>query len=497
MSLLLRLGKASSVYAVTNILQRGVTFLLLPLYTHFLAPDDFGVLSIVVALNAALAVLFNLSLHGAMTRYWFEYRDEPVKLRRFCGTIVSFVLVLSLGFGAILLLVGEHLLEPMLGRVPFWPFAALGVITAVFQPFLAMYLSLLQTREQAGRYAVLTLLHFIINLALTIAFVAYLRMGAFGALCANLAVAAVFFVVALVLLRNEFTLTIDRHHLKMALAYSLPLVPHAAAGQLQAVFDRFVLNGMVSAAAAGLYQVSYLFGGLITIVADAANRAYVPVAMSVLTKPTPESLAELRELGLALVVALCLLAACVGAFAPEIVALWTAALYHEAARAVPVVAFAFVAGGIYYVFVNILFFEPRGTRLIMLGTLTAAIVNVAANLALAPVFHGMGAAVAALLAQCSMAVVVGALGRRYEKIQWPYAAIALAYSGSLAVAVGLALTWPSPTVLGLVAKIGGITVLYAALNRLFWADANHLGMHMFALRRQLGREARKAGRAQL
>ena len=72
MSIILRLGRNSAIYTATSVLQRGASFLLLPIYARFLSQEDFGILTVVSIVSAALVTIFMLSLNGAVTRYWFE-----------------------------------------------------------------------------------------------------------------------------------------------------------------------------------------------------------------------------------------------------------------------------------------------------------------------------------------------------------------------------------------------------------------------------------------
>ncbi len=96
MDLSQKLGRGSFFYTASNILQRGISFFLLPLYTHYLTPQDYGILAVVMTLNGFLAILFTWSLPAAVGRFYFDFRDQPELLKEFWGTVVMTILVLSL-----------------------------------------------------------------------------------------------------------------------------------------------------------------------------------------------------------------------------------------------------------------------------------------------------------------------------------------------------------------------------------------------------------------
>lgn len=475
-----RLSRNSIIYTLASLLQRGISFLLLPLYTRFLLPEDFGIISIVTVLNGFLAILFTFSAHGAITRFYFEFKDRPQQLREFLGTIIVFIIIASVVCGTAILLIGARLLAPVLGQIPFWPYVALGVFATIFQPLFAIYLSLLQTGERAVRYSVMSFLNFLANLVSIIALVVFAHLRASGPLLANAIVACVFFCVTLYLIREDVRLCLRRDYVIKALRYSLPLVPHNVAGQLQVIFDRFVLNRLAGPAAVGLYQVGYLFGGLLAVVQDAVNRAYVPVVMSVLSGGEKQDLPAYRELGLTMTAGFCLLAALIGMFAPEGVWLLTSGAYHDAAMLVPVFAYSFAAAGIYNVFVTVLFYETHATPFIMIATSAGAVTSIVCNLSLVPSWGVTGSVLSSLAAQSVTASVAAILGARFEAVAWPYARIACVFVGCLAITVLTCRATTPPSLLGCALKLPILLMQYAFCNFVLFGEANYLGKHMRA-----------------
>ena len=93
-----KLVKNSSIYTVVSVLQKAIGFFLLPLYTRYLMPADYGVVSVVTSIEAFLTAFYMLSLHGAVTRFYFSLRNDLGELKKLWGTCFSFV-----GINAIIL----------------------------------------------------------------------------------------------------------------------------------------------------------------------------------------------------------------------------------------------------------------------------------------------------------------------------------------------------------------------------------------------------------
>lgn len=464
-----KLGANSAIYAATNLLQKGTAFLLMPLYTLYLDPTAYGVLAIVTAVNGLLAIAFTLGLTGAVTRFYIEYRGDSQRLAEFWGTILSFVLLLSAVVGSALFVIGETLLQPLIGTVPFWPYIAMGIAAAFFQPFFTTFLAVLQTRNQAGLYALISLAHFAMTTLLTIALVVLLGWGVVGALSATLMAAAVFFGVSLWLLRADIKICLHWAHLRLALTYSLPQVPHSVASQTSAITDRLVLNSQLGTAAAGLYSVGAMVALIVEVAAQGVNRAYVPLSMAALKSGQPHDLEQLRALGALVVAAFCLLGATVGCFSREIVWLLAAPAFAAAAPVIPLLVFAGVASAIYYLLVNILFFDFAGVRLLPLGALCGAVLSVVLALLLVPRLGLLGAAAATLLAQVLVTILIGWIGRQFDKVQWDYWRYALAFLASLGATLWLAALEGNPPAVTAGMKFAGLTALAGLLGTLFWS----------------------------
>jgi O-antigen/teichoic acid export membrane protein len=477
MSLIQRLGKSSVIYTITTILQNGIAFFLLPLYTRYLTPNDYGILAVVSSINGFLTIFLMLSLHGAMTRFYFDYRFEPEKLKAFWGTILTFILIFSMGAGGLLILFGQILFKPVIGEIPFYPFVVLGIGAVMFQPFFTIYLSLLQTREEAGKYAILSFSQFMINLALVITLVVFIGWGAEGPLTATLITAVLFFITSIYALRKDVVFGMNKLYLKEALRYSLPLVPHSLASQISNATGKLFLNYLVNTGAAGLYNIGFMFGSIIGVVSDGINKAYVPISMGILSTNRREELDHLKNIVLFLVVMYCLLGTVISLFSKEAIFILTTEAFYKSYVIVPFLAFYFVLGGIYYILVNILFFVKRATKFVAIGTGLGAVANILLSWVLIPRYGLFGAAAATMLAQVIGTLFIGFIGRTFEVIRWEYKKFVLIFILS-AMFSFVFITLKNLDPLSLIGiKTFGFGGLFFVLNFIAWGNPFFLITH--------------------
>ena len=69
------LAKHTLIYSLGNFMQRIVSLLLLPVYTRFLTPHDYGVKELVALSTDVIGILLATAISGAIYRFYFEYKD--------------------------------------------------------------------------------------------------------------------------------------------------------------------------------------------------------------------------------------------------------------------------------------------------------------------------------------------------------------------------------------------------------------------------------------
>ena len=87
--------KNASHYILASLLPIAVGFLMLPIYTLYLSPTDYGILALVLSLQTFLPILMTLQIQGSIPRFYFEYYDDKAKLKVFISTILLFLVILS------------------------------------------------------------------------------------------------------------------------------------------------------------------------------------------------------------------------------------------------------------------------------------------------------------------------------------------------------------------------------------------------------------------
>lgn len=446
--------KNSLIITAVSLLQRAIGFFLLPLYTAYLGTEDYGIVSVVTSYAGFLAIFCLLGLSGAGQRFHFKCPDEEAR-RELWGTLLIFVLADSLILTALLAVFHRVLVDPFLRGIDFYPYAFLGLFTMGMGPVYLLYQSYMLSRQEGARYSRNVFIYFLMNLALTLLFVAGFRMKALGVLLASALTALGFFLHSVSVLGRETKWRWSPAKLRESLAYSLPILPHMAASWAMVFIDRLFLNYYDTTAQVGIYSIGVQIANVITAITVAFNQAYAPWFFEKMEQGD-SGRARVVLFAKFLAVAYGGLALTVSFLSPEILAVMVSPAYREGWRVVPFLAFAAAFSGLYFIFVNPLFIKR--TALVPVVTLTSASCGILLNFLLIPRWGMMGAAVSLLAANAVSSVVALILTRRHEFIPFEWGKMFCVIAGffllSLAVFAAGRLTPATALALKLAAAAG-------------------------------------------
>jgi O-antigen/teichoic acid export membrane protein len=410
--------RSGAIYTAANFLSAGVPFLLLPILTRALPPHEYGrVISffMIVPLCGALA---GLGLQGAVGVRWLA--QEKGNPRTYTSAAMFVVCASTLLAAALAALLGE-LFEFGLSRTE-W---ALAAVTSGAMSLQAIRFSVWQSRGQALPAATLQVVSSVSNILMSLVGVLMLHLGAAGriggAAMAGLLIAA----ISVLAFRNEgIHVSPSAKEGRELLRFGLPLLPHVAAGVILSSVDRFAVSAQMGSEALGIYGVAAQIGLVMSVLADAATKAYTPTLYRFLGRTTLRG--RLRVVGLTyLSIPFWLLIA----FAAwgSLLLLGGALLGRQYVGALHLSIWFLIGGALSGIYMNVaaLFFFTGRTEWISASTLTAA--GVAALLAPWAVTHGglAGGAATYVAAQGTLLVAAWALSLRVYPMPWRHLATAV------------------------------------------------------------------------
>ena len=439
----------SAVYGLGSIVSRVLAVVLLPVYTRYLSPSDYGLIETLIALSAVLTALVAQGMKSAFFRFYFD-SAEPGRRLLVVRTAFWYVLAASTAVS-----VGGIALASPISWLLFGTHSHTGLVIAAFIGLWAalnyeQMTSLFRVEQRSGAFVTATLANVLVTIAATLLLVVVFDQGPLGVLVGNFTGTLIVYAALLVYSRHALGLQFDRSLYRAMNRFGLPLVPSAVALWLTNFSDRFFLVKLTDAHEVGLYSIGVRVASAIVLLLTAFRMAWPAFAYSI--EDDREARRTYSFVLTYVVYVCCWLALALGLLAPWIVKVITTRPFYPAQNVVAPLAFGVAAFGAYVV-VQIGTGRARQTRSNWLVTGAAAALNVALNFALIPPYGRMGAAIATVSAYS--ALFVGMAWRAHRVFPVPYQWRRVATLGAAAVGLtvlGKILDVPLALALALVAS---------------------------------------------
>jgi O-antigen/teichoic acid export membrane protein len=464
------LVRHSAVYGLGSIVARVLGVLLLPLYTRYLTPRDYGLIETLVALSAVLTALVAQAMKSAFFRFYFDSTEER---RRLLVVRTAFWYVAAASTGT--LIAGIALSQPI-SWVLFGTTSHDGLVIAAFVGLWAamnyeQMTSLFRVEQRSGAYVVATLANVAITITATVLLVVVFEQGPIGVLVGNFTGTLIVYAALLVYSRHALGLQFDRSLYRAMNRFGLPLVPSAVALWLTNFSDRFFLVRLSDLHEVGLYSIGVRLASSIVLLLTAFRLAWPAFAYSI--EDDREASRAYSFVLTYVVYVCCWLALGLGLLAPWLLRLITTEAFYPAQNVVAPLAFGVAAFGAYVV-VQIGTGRARQTRANWVVTGAAAAIDIALNLILIPPYGRMGAAVATVTAYTVLFLMMAWRAQRVFPVAYQWRRVVTI----AAAAVGL-------TVVGKL--IGGPLALALGLTAVYPLVLALLGFYLPAERKRLRR----------
>jgi len=431
----------SGLYFVGQLFQKGTSFLLIPVWTYYLTPADYGIVGAMSAYSNLVHILLMLGIYGAVVRHFYDFKTGSEEQKSY---VFSNSLFLTASSGVVLIglsIFGDRWWSVISsGNIPFRPFATLTLMTVWGALISRMLLTLYQTQQRAAAYITIEGVGFVASVILGLIFVAGYTMGAYGQILGGFISQTIITAITVILLiRDWFTPKLAWHHVWNALVFGLPLVPHLLSGWALTFVDRVMLEHFVPLRDVGFYNLGYNLGMGMLVLVTSINQAYQPYYYGLMSS-APEPASKILRVTSLYVAVLGLVTLAGSLFAGELIGLLTPEKYRNAAVFVPPILLSYLLVGFYY-FVGSPLFYFKKTTLLPVITGSAAILNILLNYFLIPKYGAIAAAWTTLASYGVMLVIYYVVAQRINPLNYPLWRYAILL-GILFAAV----TFVSPTI---------------------------------------------------
>lgn len=453
-----RLARNTLVYGAGTVARRIASFIMLPVYTHYLTPTDYGVLELLQLTVDVAVILISAGTTAGLLRFYFKAEDEA---ERNATMVSAFVLLTALNAIATLalLLAAAPIADVALRGAASPALVRIVALDLLLQGAISVPMTLMQARGRAMLHSVTSLLTLVGQLGLNILLVVVLKQGVAGVLWSTLIVHLVSgaFLVGWMLRQTGWRISprAMRDLRRFAIPYQL-----TTAGTFVLTFgDRFVIQAVRSAGEVGLYSLAYKFGFLLAVIAvKPFMTAWTPERFAAAQLPRVER-DRLYSSGFRYLNMIVLSTAVgIALFVDPLLTVMSDPAFHGAARLVPIIVLAYA----FQAWSDVVKFgidASEQTRYVTYATWGAAVPLVAGYLVLIPLYGGFGAAIATLVGFVVRFGLMFVFAQRVWPVRYEWGSIVALLGWAVAATVTYHVVAPA-TLLAQLALASTIGIIY-------------------------------------
>jgi O-antigen/teichoic acid export membrane protein len=415
------LGGYTMMFAVVTILTKAVSFVMLPVYTRYLRPSQYGAMEMIELSFDVLTMVAGTRLLGGVFRYYYKAETETERN----AVLSTGVLLICGGYaivGAIAYLAAAPLAKLVLGDPSFSGLVRIGALALGSQSLTSLPPALLRVQSRFRTVVVVQLARLAMQVGLNVLFLVHYLMGPnaifLSTLLANLCVGG----VVLVMVVRPVGLHFSRHAAVALYRFGFPLIVVQAATFILTFGDRpFLLRMQTltpSSAAAnltsvGIYTTAYQFAfALNSLTQTPFSLVWEPKRFEIATHPDHDAIYARVFVYFNVV----LMAGALGfaMFTHDVLHIIATKAFYGASDYVPLLVVSIVLQG-WAGMHDLGILVSERTKYLAIANWAAAIVTLIAYATLIPRYHLYGAASATIIGY----VVRSALTYFFSQRLWP------------------------------------------------------------------------------
>jgi O-antigen/teichoic acid export membrane protein len=419
----------AGVYGLGTALQNIVSVVMLPVYTRYLSPAEYGILELMQMILDLAGIIFGARLAVGLYRYYFGEESEDERRSIISTALLGNVGVNTLG-SVFVAVFAVPLGMAFFGNNDHLELIVMFAFSLATGALLNVPMLYIRALQRPWLFISMSLTKLLCQVALNILLVVVMRKGVEGVILSTLITGAIIGGGLTIWTLAQTGVRFSLPFMRKLWAFSFPVVLAALGAYYTTFGDRFVLQRFHGLAEVGVYALAYRFG---FVLAKAIGGSLYSVWSTQQFEVYRQSGAtEMFQRAFLLFSLALLTGACAMAlFAEEALKLLAGKPFWPAYQYVPLIVLAYVLKSITVVCSFGIQLSEK-TRDFAWASLASVLVMTIGFVTLIPMFGGMGAALATLLGAIAELLWTNIRSQRYYDMKLPW--------GKFMGAVGLAAT---------------------------------------------------------
>lgn len=338
-------------FCLCNIMQNGISYITLPIFTRLLSPQEYGQVTVFNSWKRIIAIFLTLNLSSGvfMTAYvkFKENRNQVI------SSFQGLTTVLVLSFGGIYFVL-QHLNILVLEITPVF-MLVIGV-ECLLESSFSLWSMKQKFLYKYKLFLFITILSTILNPLVGILWVTSTSHKVFARILSGVVVESVIYggIYFYNFWKGKCFFSLD--YWKYALCFGVPLLPHYLSLIVLGQSDRLMIAKMCSESKAGIYGVGYSVASLISLLFGGINTSFGPWIMQKIDDRDYNNIKkrtrEILQFILLVTISILLIQ-------PELIKLATPIEYHDVIKIMPSITIGLFFSYLNNVFARVEFYYEK------------------------------------------------------------------------------------------------------------------------------------------
>ncbi len=272
--------KSGFIYTLGDFLSIGIsTFLLLPVYTKFLSPSEYGIVSLITLYSTFLGIILMIGLQSSFSRYYFLCNND--ERSDYLSSIWLFQLLFSLFFISILFFFNNYISSFLslnsISDNPYFFFIILNSFLFFTSGFYSIWLRL---NNKPSQFLIVQISNTLILFISVYILVVKLKLGVLGVVISNTISCCYLSIVAIIGLKKYFKFTLKSQYLKPSLKFGLWMMIGTLSSTIINKIQLVYLGVYTSMDIVGLLNLVLQISNILLIFSVSFGKAWQPYIFS-------------------------------------------------------------------------------------------------------------------------------------------------------------------------------------------------------------------------
>ena len=276
----------TAIYGVGILLNRSLSFLLLPIYTYFFSPGELGLYNLIQSIWLFVILIYVYGMETSLIKFFIDAKDDENKKEIYSTTLIL-ITVTSIIFSTLIYLFAGNIVSLFSFDDNEKAKFLLQILSLLlfFDTLSRFPLLLLRAELKARTYFNINLVSLFVNILLNIIFIVVLKLN-IEAILYSYFISVIFtLIIGIIITRKFFGFAFSFKRAKELVLYGNKFIYMGLFLLLIEISDRFFLKYFFDESIVGIYSANYRLASVMSLCIAAFRFSWTPYFLSIGDNP--------------------------------------------------------------------------------------------------------------------------------------------------------------------------------------------------------------------